>query len=101
MLNKYIVLDGQKWDQVLSGHLECPESMFDLVANFSISDAVVLRKQDVTVAPLLHTYASIILSFIEVGALTDEQAEALLKIGDWAHEEALSAESHPHRKLPD
>jgi hypothetical protein len=99
--DKYIVLDGHKWQEVINGIMECPESITDLVSQFLIPDAVVLRKQDVTVAPLLHTYASIILSFIEVGGFTEEEENALLKIGDWAHSEAISSESLSHRKLPD
>lgn len=68
-------------------------------------DAVVLRKQDLTVAPLLHAYSSMILSFIEtldgIGGISEIDKDSLREIADWAHNEAIDAEVWPNRKLPD
>jgi hypothetical protein len=70
-----------------------------------VPDAVVLRKKDLTVAPLMHSYSSMILSFIEVlkgaGHLSEDDERVLQNKAEWAHLEALDAEKMPHRKLPD
>jgi hypothetical protein len=70
-----------------------------------ISDAVVLRKQDLTVAPLLHAYSSMLISFIELSlrnsGITHDEEMGLRNIADWAHMEATDAEKTPRRKLPD
>jgi hypothetical protein len=70
-----------------------------------LEDAIVLRKQDLTVAPLMHAYSSMILSFIEtlssVGVLSEDDRDSLREIADWAHNEATDAEVWPDRRLPD
>ena len=69
----------------------------------ALDDAEVLRLKDITVAPILHHYASSITTLIELAKEfgLDIDLDALRVKADWAHEAALRAETHPGKRIPD
>jgi len=97
---KYAVLRYRDWENIKADVAE--DRSDDL---WLIDDAVVLRLQDLTVAPLLHSYASQIIGFTELlesyGIGDQTKIPALREIADYMHSKALEAEALAHRKLPD
>lgn len=68
-----------------------------------LSDAEVIRHQDITAAPIFHHYASAIETILELAqqvGLNVNEAD-LRQVADHFHQAAVAAENHPHRKLPD
>jgi len=101
--HKYAVLKYSDWEKLKRQMTDVVRARADTF--WLVPDAVVLRLQDLTVAPLLHSYASQILSFTELleahGANDPGTLEALRSIADHMHTKALQAEALPYRKLPD
>lgn len=105
---KYVVFKQSDWDEftdwladALRGE-SCP-------LPFELGDAEVIRKQDITAAPIFHHYASQLLTMAEMAASTFDvagpEAQATLRrlreIADHFHEAAVDAEQWPVKKVPD
>jgi hypothetical protein len=115
---KYAVLKWEDWvglkDWILNGTVpddwpRTEEGTFHPPSGkFLIKDAEVIRKQDITSAPIFHAYSSIIMSYVEVllslGAEADPETmkriEGLQEIADHFHRAAVDAELWPTKKLP-
>lgn len=67
-----------------------------------ITDAVVIRLQDVFAASALAAYGDAILTTMEVmGEIGMTIPSQLIEIADYFHTQALAARMLPKRKLPD
>jgi hypothetical protein len=107
MVSKYVVMKREDWEKVRRHEFLNAEEKL-------LPDAEVIRKQDITSAPIFHAYSGIVLSYIEVlRSICDsvdntqelnritKQINQLQEVADHFHDAALSAELWPTRKLPD
>lgn len=73
--------------------------------NTLVDDAVVIRLKDPFASTALHTYASTILSFIElmeaVSALSKEEEQRLLDIADYFQQKGDESRLIKGKRLPD
>jgi hypothetical protein len=95
---KYAVIKWKDWTDICKqqGSGQDFEEM-------RLKDAEVIRKQDITAAPIFHHYASQIATFIELGkkfGLPFDFSE-LEQIRDHFHNAALDSENLPVHKIPD
>jgi hypothetical protein len=70
-----------------------------------VEDAVVIRLKDPFASTALFTYASTILSFIEMmsdfGFLSEEDTERLVEIADYFHNQGVESAEIVGKRLPD
>ena len=102
---KYAVLKWKDWKLLvdLAHNIGAPDILRHLIAS-RIQDAEVIRHQDLTAAPLFHSYASSIHSFMDLlksrGMLTPSMEAEMTGIADHFHDAANKSEALEHRKLP-
>jgi hypothetical protein len=78
-----------------------------VISDNTIGDAVVIRLQDIFAGPGLHGYAAAIQTAIDIArslpgdAAHLAQWEGLEELRDFFHEQAILADQHPRKKLPD
>ena len=95
---KYAILKWEDW-QTLLNQEPTGACWMDLL----VADGEVIRKQDITAAPIFHHYASQINTFIELGKKFGLPFDfgRLEQIAEHFHNAALDAEALPVHKIPD
>lgn len=100
--NKFITFNRADFERCMNAlRLEVDGSIVNDIMSRELEDAVVIRKRDSLAAPVLHTYASLAQTTIdilkEVGV---EAPESLDQIRDHFWEQASEAEAYPVKRLP-
>jgi len=99
MSDKYVTFKKDEFDKWVDGLVESDiENM-----PWGITDAVVIRRQDVFAPPALDAYANAMQTAIEVltnGTPPSGTTQRLQDIADYFHDQAAKAWSE-QRKLPD
>jgi hypothetical protein len=100
--NKFISFNREEFEKCMNAlRLEVDASIVSDIMGRELDDAVVIRKRDSLAAPVLHTYASLAQTSIdilhEVGV---EAPESLSQIRDHFWNEASEAEAYPVKRLP-
>jgi hypothetical protein len=96
--DKYVVMKAEDWEKMPFA----PNHTSGI-----LTDAVVIRTQDIFAGPGLSAYANAIQTGIdlmrEFGGMEDalELIGELEEIRDYFHERAQEALMHPHKKIPD
>jgi hypothetical protein len=104
--SKYVVIKKSDITQKMNYYSGNPNLRdgIRVVMDMALSDAVVIRRQDVFAPPALDAYASGIAVALEVltaaGHGESEGAKHLRSVADYFHEQA-QASWDTHRKLPD
>ena len=101
---KYAVVKWKDWCVIYDAAVaEVPLPMEKLSSHAPlISDAEVIRHQDIAAAPIYSAYAHMIISFADLLHLDSSTRSAeLTAIADHFHHAALLAEEHPFKRLPD
>lgn len=104
-MSKYVVFKTEDWQRVSNAlRLEVPGDIVDDINSRIITDAEVIRHQDITSASIFYHYASTVESFAEIGLhlfnMSDEQARELRRIADYFAQAADAARHHPAKRLP-
>ena len=99
---KFITFRRDEFEKCMMAlRLEVDGSIVNDILGRELDDAVVIRKRDSLAAPVLHTYASLAQTAIdilhEVGV---EAPESLGQIRDHFWQEANEAEAVPVKRLP-
>lgn len=106
MAKKYAVMKIDDWNNLVDvldrqGMVDDSRSIDELL----ISDAEVIRGQDITSGPIFHTYASTLIAFRDLliinGGISEAEGEKLLDIADHFHHAAVEAEGYLFKRLPD
>jgi hypothetical protein len=98
---KYIVFKRDDWSN-MARDLP-PEScryLLELADELALSDATVIRGQDLLAEPLLAVYVGMLAIIIKGGNLSDEDRERLTRTADYFHDRAIQAADLGY-KLPD
>lgn len=103
---KYVVFKAEDYDRIVQ-QLSNAEKDSALLADYAITDAWVVRPNDIHAPSVLHAYANAVQATIELlrahaptNPNTDMTLDHLHSIRDAAFEHALSADAASHR-LPD
>jgi hypothetical protein len=101
MSRKYAVLKWSDWEEFVIKAVVQAGIMPE--APILVDDAEVVRKQDLTSAPIFYLYSNLVRSYIDlVGPnLSPDHVVALIEIADHFHEAGLDADEWPGKRLPD
>lgn len=97
--NKYVVFKREDFDRISTDKGTATRNEF---LRSAVPDAVVLRRQDLTVPQTLHAYSHQLALVASALAMDGNQvvAQRYQRIADWMHGQAVLAEEEAF-KLPD
>lgn len=98
MAEKYVIFKVDEF-RAWYGQLSVGGTSHEIPAPFPISDAVVIRRQDIFAPPVLDAYASSILIALQLQEDPSKYA-GLRAIADYFHQQATLA-WNTQRKVPD
>lgn len=99
--DKYVVFKRRDWDQFMADW--SPDEMVSECADKALTDAVVIRRQDVFAPSGLYAYANSIQTALEIihGKVTVDEAIHMRNLADYFADQADKASRTIGRKVPD
>ncbi len=100
--DKYSVFKTAEFERILTELLPVLSAEFvERIEAAKLTDATVIRGQDVFAGPALHVYASSAALAASLVEFDSGAQKRLQQIADLFHTRAVAADENPHKKLPD